>query len=58
MTGGRILRIKDYVGDNFCLTYGDGLANVNKKINNFHKERKKLVQLQLFNQLLDLEKLS
>ena len=43
MTGGRILRIKDYVGDNFCLTYGDGLANVNiRKLINFHKERKKI----------------
>ena len=41
MTGGRILRIKDYVGDNFCLTYGDGLANVNiRKLINFHKEEK------------------
>jgi glucose-1-phosphate cytidylyltransferase len=30
MTGGRILRIKDYVGsDEFFVTYGDGLADVN-----------------------------
>jgi glucose-1-phosphate cytidylyltransferase len=28
MTGGRLKRIADYVGDEFCLTYGDGLANV------------------------------
>jgi len=43
MTGGRILRIKDYVGNNFCLTYGDGVANVDiKKLIKFHKERKKI----------------
>ncbi len=43
MTGGRILRIKDYVGENFCLTYGDGLANINiKKLINFHKAKKKI----------------
>tara|TARA_B100000989_G_scaffold296897_1_gene281163 strand:- start:812 stop:1579 length:768 start_codon:yes stop_codon:yes gene_type:complete len=42
-TGGRILRIKDYVGENFCLTYGDGLANVNiKKLINYHKLKKKI----------------
>lgn len=29
MTGGRIKRIGDYVGDEpFCLTYGDGVANI------------------------------
>ncbi|WP_342363511.1 glucose-1-phosphate cytidylyltransferase [Terrarubrum flagellatum] len=29
MTGGRIQRIRDYVGDSdFCLTYGDGVAKV------------------------------
>lgn len=28
-TGGRLRRVKDYVGnDTFCMTYGDGLANV------------------------------
>ncbi len=42
-TGGRILRIKDYVGENFCLTYGDGLANVNiKELLKFHKLKKKI----------------
>lgn len=29
MTGGRIKRIQKYVDDTFCLTYGDGLSNVN-----------------------------
>jgi glucose-1-phosphate cytidylyltransferase len=28
MTGGRLRRIAEYVGEEFCLTYGDGLANV------------------------------
>lgn len=29
MTGGRIKRIKDYVGDStFCCTYGDGVGNI------------------------------
>ncbi|WP_113907276.1 glucose-1-phosphate cytidylyltransferase [Aliidiomarina celeris] len=30
MTGGRLRRIKDYVGDEtFCFTYGDGVADIN-----------------------------
>ncbi|WP_292389758.1 glucose-1-phosphate cytidylyltransferase [Methanosarcina sp. UBA5] len=39
MTGGRILRAKDYVGDEtFMLTYGDGVADVNiKKLVSFHR---------------------
>ena len=33
MTGGRIKRIKKYLSDNqnFCLSYGDGLSDVNVK---------------------------
>jgi glucose-1-phosphate cytidylyltransferase len=27
-TGGRIKRVKDYIDGTFCLTYGDGLSNV------------------------------
>jgi glucose-1-phosphate cytidylyltransferase len=43
MTGGRILKIKNYVGDNFCLTYGDGLSNVNiKQLIQYHKKKNKL----------------
>jgi glucose-1-phosphate cytidylyltransferase len=44
MTGGRIKRIQKYIkGNSFCLTYGDGLSNVNlKKLINFHKKHKKL----------------
>lgn len=30
MTGGRIKRVKDYIGnEDFCLTYGDGVSDVN-----------------------------
>ena len=44
MTGGRLLRIKDYVGNNsFCMTYGDGVANIDiNALINFHKKNKKL----------------
>ena len=44
MTGGRLRRIKDYLTDEeFCLTYGDGLANIDiKSLINSHKEAKKL----------------
>jgi len=38
MTGGRIKRAQDFVGDNpFMLTYGDGVANINiKELLEFH----------------------
>ena len=36
------LKIQNYVGNTFCLTYGDGLANINlKKLINQHKKYKK-----------------
>ncbi len=28
MTGGRLRRVADYISDTFCLTYGDGVADV------------------------------
>ena len=39
MTGGRILRAKEYLGDEtFLLTYGDGLSNVDiNELVKFHK---------------------
>lgn len=42
MTGGRLKRVKKYLGDKtFCFTYGDGLSNVNiKKLIEFHKKQK------------------
>jgi glucose-1-phosphate cytidylyltransferase len=47
MTGGRLLRIKKYVGDEtFMMTYGDGLANVNlKELMKFHLDRNKIATL-------------
>ena len=40
-TGGRILRVKDYISNDFLLTYGDGLSNINiKKLIQFHKFNK------------------
>lgn len=47
MTGGRIKRIKDYVGtEDFCLTYGDGVADINiTKLLEFHKNHGKLATL-------------
>lgn len=44
MTGGRLKRIKDLVGnETFFATYGDGLSNVNLvKLLNFHREKKKI----------------
>lgn len=47
MTGGRIKRAKPYVdNETFCLTYGDGLSDVNiLKLIEFHKEQKTLATL-------------
>jgi len=43
MTGGRIKRIKNYIGnENFMLTYGDGVGNINiKNLIEFHKKHGK-----------------
>ena len=47
MTGGRIKRLKKYLGnERFFMTYGDGLANVNlKKLLKFHIKNKKLATM-------------
>jgi len=47
MTGGRLKRVKDYIGgETFCLTYGDGVSNVNiKQLINFHVEQDTLATL-------------
>ena len=45
-TGERLRRIKKYVGETFCLTYGDGLGNVNiGKLIQFHKKNKSIATL-------------
>lgn len=47
MTGGRIKRIQDYVGnETFCLTYGDGVSDINiKSLIEFHKKEDSIVTL-------------
>ena len=47
MTGGRIKRIRDYVGDEtFMLTYGDGVCDINiKELLEFHKKHGKLATI-------------
>ena len=47
MTGGRLKRVKDYIKDDtFCMTYGDGLADVNiKQLIEFHKKHGRLATL-------------
>ena len=45
LTGGRLLRLKKYfsTNENFMLTYGDGLSNVDlKKLLKFHMKHKKI----------------
>ena len=45
-TAGRILKIQKHVNNEFLLTYGDGLSNVNiSNLINFHKKNKKIVSL-------------
>jgi len=40
MTGGRLLRVRDYIGnETFCFTYGDGVGDVDiKKLIAFHRK--------------------
>ena len=45
MTGGRLLKLKKYLGkETFMLTYGDGLSTVNlSSLLKFHKKHKKML---------------
>ena len=47
MTGGRLLRVKDYVGDEtFMMTYGDGVADINiENLLRQHKEKDQIATL-------------
>jgi len=47
MTGGRLKRVKDYIGDEtFCFTYGDGVSDVNiTELLNFHRNQQTLATL-------------
>jgi glucose-1-phosphate cytidylyltransferase len=52
MTGGRLLRVREYVdGDQFCLTYGDGVGDVNIaeliEFHNRHRRRATLTAVQV-----------
>ena len=51
MTGGRIKRVRDYIGnDTFMLTYGDAVGNVNiKELVEFHKAHGKIGTMSMYN---------
>ncbi len=51
MTGGRVKRIRPYVGDEpFMLTYGDGLADVDlKKLEEFHRQHSRIATITAVN---------
>ena len=51
MTGGRVKRIRDYVGDEpFLLTYGDGVSDVDlDALLAFHREKKRIATLTMVN---------
>ena len=46
MTGGRLKRVQDKIDNTFCVTYGDGLSDVNlNDLILFHKEKRSLATL-------------
>ena len=46
MTGGRLKRIQDHVDDTFCVTYGDGLSDIDINcLISFHQKKKSLATL-------------
>lgn len=47
MTGGRLKRVSKYIGeDTFCMTYGDGVSDINiRKLIQFHNNQKVLATL-------------
>ena len=47
MTGGRLKRVRDYIGnETFCMTYGDGVSDVNiSDLVDFHRKQKTLATL-------------
>lgn len=47
MTGGRLRRVRKYIGDeDFCFTYGDGVADIDvKALLEFHKSHGKLATM-------------
>ena len=51
MTGGRIKRIREYVGDeSFIVTYGDAVSDLNiKKLVAYHQKHKKTGTISIYN---------
>ena len=51
MTGGRVKRVKDYIGNKpFMLTYGDGVSNLDiAELLKFHKSHGKMVTMSAYN---------
>ena len=51
MTGGRVKRVKDYIGNEpFMLTYGDGVSDVNiTELVEFHQSHGKMVTMSAYN---------
>lgn len=51
MTGGRIKRVKDYIGDEtFMVTYGDAVGDVNiTELINYHNQHKKIGTMSMYN---------
>jgi len=56
MTGGRLKRIRDYLGNStFCLTYGDGVSDVNiRELITFHHQQGALATVTAVQQLVAL----
>lgn len=45
-TGGRLKRISQYIDDDFCMTYGDGVGSVNiTELTAFHRQHGKLATM-------------
>lgn len=45
-TAGRLLKVSNYIDGDFCMTYGDGVANINiNNLKNFHQEHGKLATM-------------
>ena len=46
MTGGRLKRIQNHIDDTFCVTYGDGLSDINiNDLIKFHNDKKSTATL-------------
>ena len=46
LTGGRLKRIQDHIDDTFCVTYGDGLSDIDINcLISFHQKKKSLATL-------------